>query len=49
MKYILKSPIDNIAAWVQIVDWRPTGDKPLSEPIMAEFGDSYMRPSASMS
>ena len=29
--------------------WRQTGDKPLSEPIMAQFTDPYMHHSASVS
>ena len=28
---------------------RQTGDKPLSEPMMTQFNDAYMRHSASMS
>ena len=28
--------------------WRRTGDNPLSEPMMAWFGDAYMRLSASI-
>ena len=27
--------------------WRQTGDKPLSEPMMTQFNDAYMRHSAS--
>ena len=47
LKYVLKGPIDNISALVQIMAWdnRP---KPLSEPMMAEFGDAYMHLSASV-
>ena len=32
-----------------IMAWRQTGDKPLSEPMMTQFNDAYMRRSASMS
>ena len=28
LKFVPKSPIDNKAALVQIMAWRPTGDKP---------------------
>ena len=33
-KYFRKGPIDNNRALVQIMAWRRSGDKPLSEPIM---------------
>ena len=31
MKFVPKGPINNIPALVQIMAWRRTGDKPLSE------------------
>ena len=34
LKFVLKGPINNIPALVQIMAWRLTGDKPLSEPMM---------------
>ena len=34
---------------VQIMVWRRRGDKPLSEPMMTQFNDAYMRHSVSMS
>ena len=34
LKYVRKGPIDNNAALVQIMAWRRSGDKPLSEPII---------------
>ena len=34
LEFILKCPINNIPALVQILAWRRLGDKPLSEPIM---------------
>ena len=43
LKYIPMSPIDNKAALVQVMAWRRTGDKPLSEPMMTRFSDAYMR------
>ena len=41
--------VNNIPALVQIMAWRRTGDKPLSETMIAQFNDAYMRHSASMS
>ena len=35
LKFVPKSPIENIPALVQIMAWRQTGDKPLSETMMA--------------
>ena len=40
--------INNNPALVQIVVWRRTGDKPVSEPMMAPGTDAHMRHSASM-
>ena len=37
LKYILKGPIDNNPALVQIMAWRRSGDKPLSEPMMVSL------------
>ena len=34
LKYVRKGPIDNNRALVQIMAWRRSGDKPLSEPMM---------------
>ena len=36
-------PIHSIAALLQTTAWRRSGDKPLSDPIMAKFTDAYMR------
>ena len=33
LKFVPRGPINNIPALVQIMPWRPTGDKPLSEPM----------------
>ena len=49
LKFVPKGPINNIPALVQIMAWRRTGDKPLSEPMMTQFNGAYMRHSASMS
>ena len=43
LKYVLKSPIDNKAALIQVMAWRRTGDKTLPEPMMTQFIDAYMR------
>ena len=48
LKFVPQGPVDNIPVLVQIMAWRRSGDKPLSEPMMAKFNDSYMRHSASM-
>ena len=45
---ISKGEIKNIPALVQIMAWRQPGDKPLSDPMMAQFTDAYVRHSASM-
>ena len=37
LKYIRKGPIDNNPALVQIMAWRRSGDKPLSEPMMVSL------------
>ena len=34
LKFVLQGPINNISALVQIMAWRRSGDKPLSEPMM---------------
>ena len=40
LKFVTKGPINNIPALVQIMAWRRTGDKPLSEPMMTQFNDA---------
>ena len=37
LKFVLKGPINNIPAMVQIMAWRRPGDKPLSEPMMVSL------------
>ena len=37
LKFLPKGPINNIPALVQIMAWRRSGDKPLSEPMMASL------------
>ena len=48
LKFVPKGEIKNIPALVQIMAWRQPGDKPLSDPMMAQFTDAYVRHSASM-
>ena len=60
LKYVRKGPIDNNPALVQIMAWRRSGDKPLSEPMIVslptyicvtrpQWVNTYMRQSASLS
>ena len=42
LKLVPRGPIDNKPALVQVMVWRRTGDKPLPEPMMAQFTDTYM-------
>ena len=37
LKFVSKGLIDNMAALVQIMAWRRSGDKPLSEPMMVSL------------
>ena len=37
LKFVPKGPISNIPALVQIMAWRRSGDKPLSEPMMVSL------------
>ena len=41
-KFVPKGPINNIPTLVQVIAWRRSGDKPLSEPMMAQFNDVYI-------
>ena len=43
LKFVSKSPIDSKPTLVQIISWRWTGDKPLSETIVTKFTNAYMR------
>ena len=42
LKFVPKGPINIFPALVQIMAWRRTGDKPLSEPMMTQFNNTYM-------
>ena len=37
LKFVLKGPMNNMAAMVQIMAWRRPGDKPLCEPMMVSL------------
>ena len=39
-KFVPKVLIYNMPALVQVMDWRRTGDKPLSEPMLTRFTDA---------
>ena len=43
LNFVLKGPIDNKAALVQVMAWRRTGDKSLPERMLMQFTDAYMR------
>ena len=43
LKYVPCGVNDNMSALVQIMAWRRPGDKPLSEPMLIQFTDAYMR------
>ena len=42
LKFVPKSPIDNMSALVQVIAWRLTSDKSLPEPVMTRFTDAYI-------
>ena len=42
-KFVPNGPIDDNQALAQIMAWRRIGDKPLSEPMLTQFTDTYMR------
>ena len=42
-KTIPKGPIDNNSALDQTMAWRRIGDKPLSEPMVTQFTNAYVR------
>ena len=49
LNFVPYGPIHDMPTLIQIMAWRQSGDKPLSDSIMAYFTDAYMRHSASMS
>ena len=42
-KTVPKGPIDNNSALDQTMAWRRIGDKPLSEPMVTQFTNAYVR------
>ena len=42
LNFVPKGPIDNKPVLVQVMAWRRTGDKPLTEPMMTQFNDEYI-------
>ena len=42
LKLVPKSPIDNKPALAQVMSWRRRGNKPLPEPMLTQFTDTYM-------
>ena len=43
LKFVPKGPIDNYPALFQITSLCQLGSKPLSEPILTQFTDTYMQ------
>ena len=42
LKFVPEGKIDNIPALVQIMAWRRSGEKPLSDPMLTQFTVEYM-------
>ena len=43
MNFFPRGPIDSKPALVQLMVWRRVDDKPIPEPMMAQFTDACMR------
>ena len=43
LKFVPIGPVDNKSALAQVMAWRRTGDRPLSEPMLTQFTDAYTR------
>ena len=43
LKFLLKGSIENNPLLVQIMAWGQIGNKPLSEQVLTQFTDAYMR------
>ena len=41
LKFVLRTPIENTPALVQVMAWRWTGNKPLSEPMLTQITDAF--------
>ena len=42
LKFLPKQPIGNKEALVQVIAWHWTDNKPLPEPVLTQFTDTYM-------
>ena len=49
LKYIPNGPVNNYSSLVEMMAWRRSGDKPLSQPMIVYLTGGYRRHSASMS
>ena len=49
LKVVPNGPVDNNIVLFQIIAWHQTRANPLSEPMMVQVGDAYMRHTAPMS
>ena len=49
LKFVRNIPIENKSELAEVLAWCWTGDKPLTEPMMTQFDDAYMRHPTSMS
>ena len=49
LNFVSEGPINKKPTLVQIMAWRQTGDKPLSEPMMTTFTNTYIHHLASVS
>ena len=47
--FVPKGQIDNKSPLVQVMTWRRTGNKPLSEPMLFQFIDAYIQHYGEMS
>ena len=43
LKFVPKGQIDYKSALVQVLAWRRTGGRPLTEPMLTQLTDAYMR------
>ena len=43
LNFVPRGPINDITALVQIMAWHRIGDKALSEPMLPQVNDAYMR------
>ena len=43
LKFVPRGSNDNKPSLIQVMAWRHISDKPLPEPMMAQFTDAYMR------